>query len=244
MRKFNDICYSKHRNKLDIYLPEKNEFDLLIYFHGGGLGGGDKDEILISCPALLSRDIAIVSANYRLYPEFEYPDFLYDAAEAVEFVYEHISEYGKCKKMFIGGSSAGAYLAMMLCFDKKYLGLYGLSAMNVNGFIFDAGQPTKHYTILRATGCDERKVIIDESSALYHVGEDEKYPSMLFIVSDNDIPNRYEQTMLLISTLKAFGHMDVKLKLMKNSTHCLYTYDTSRNDEYTKVIADFICEAK
>ena len=43
---------------------------------------------------------------------------------------------------------------------------------------------------------------------------------MLFIVSDNDMPNRYEQTLLTVSTLKHFGHGDkVSLEIIHGG-HC------------------------
>ena len=46
---------------------------------------------------------------------------------------------------------------------------------------------------------------------------------MLFVVSDNDMENRYEQTQLVISTLKHFRYdmSKVQLKVM-HGTHCHY----------------------
>ena len=69
---------------------------------------------------------------------------------------------------------------------------------------------------------------------------------MLVIVSDNDMENRYEQTMLLVSTLKHFGHSDnVVLKVM-NSTHCAYNEAIDENGEsvFGKVVLEFISSIK
>ena len=44
MRSFIDISYGKLKNptqKLDVYLPECESFPVFIYFHGGGIEGGD-----------------------------------------------------------------------------------------------------------------------------------------------------------------------------------------------------------
>ena len=65
---------------------------------------------------------------------------------------------------------------------------------------------------------------------------------MLIIVSDNDMQNRYEQTMLLISTLKCFGYSEkVKLKIM-NGTHCAYVnaVDQNGNSVFGKMVTEFI----
>lgn len=249
MRVFRDIVYGSDdvaAQKLNLYLPESAEFDLLIYVHGGGLRSGTKEEVETSVPTLVDQNIAVVSVEYRKYPQYEYPSFLSDAVLAAKWARDHIGEYGKCKKMFLGGSSAGGYIAMMLCFDRKYLSECGLSPMDFDGFIFDAGQTTNHFTVLQNTyRVDPRRVIVDETSALYHVGVDDEYPPMLFIVSDHDMQNRYEQTMLMISTLKHFGHAEpkVQLKVMRDSTHCMYVKDKSRNPEYCEAICRFISEA-
>ena len=78
--------------------------------------------------------------------------------------------------------------------------------------------------MLREKGIDTRRVIIDKDSPLYHACSERNYPRMHFIVSDNDLPGRYEQTMLFIATLKNLGHEEkTSLKVMENSTHCSYT---------------------
>ena len=69
---------------------------------------------------------------------------------------------------------------------------------------------------------------------------------MTFIVSDNDMPGRYEQIMLMIATLKNFGVEDtVKLKTM-NGTHCKYVYkiDERGNPVFGNIILDFIGELR
>ena len=69
-----------------------------------------------------------------------------------------------------------------------------------------------HYNVLREENIDSRKVIINEKAPLYHVGDAKEYVPMLFIVSDNDMKNRYEQTMVLISTLEHFEY-DMKYQM-------------------------------
>ena len=66
MKVINDITYFKE-NKLDIYLPDKNCFSTVIYFHGGGIVGGDKQEYREHGEFLAERGICFVSANYSFY---------------------------------------------------------------------------------------------------------------------------------------------------------------------------------
>ncbi len=226
MKIIKDITYVKDSTSaqiLDVYLPEENEFDVFVYIHGGGIEAGDKTAGANFAEFLTDRGTALVSINYRMYPTASYPDFIKDSAAAVAWAKKNMESYGKVRNFFVGGSSAGGYISMMLCFDKKWLAPYKISPDSITGYIHDAGQPTAHFNVLRERGIDSRRVIIDETAPLYYIGTAEKLSPMLFIVSDNDMQNRYEQTMLTISTLKHFKYdMDkVDLKVM-NGTHCAY----------------------
>lgn len=245
MKSIIDVCYcEENKQLLDIYLPDSEAFPVMIYFHGGGLEEGDKAHERAFFDYMTSHGIAVVSANYRMYPHAHYPDFLIDAAKAVAWVFENIGQYGKIKGIYVGGSSAGGYISQMLCFDKSWLSPYNIKPTDISGFIHDAGQPTCHFNVLRERGIDTRRVIIDESAPLYHIGEEEQYPPMLIIVSDKDMENRYEQTMLLVSTLKHFGHYEnVRLKVM-NGTHCAYVGNLYPNGDniFGKLVAEYIEE--
>src|SRR5690606_10342939 len=142
-----------------------------------------------------------------------------------------------------GGSSAGGYLTMMLCFNSHFLNQLGVSQNQISGYIHDTGQPTVHFSILKEFNIDPRRVIIDDKSPLYYVGSDNSYPRMLFLVSDNDIPNRLEQTNLMISTLKQFGFHEpqVQLKIM-HSEHCAYLgqYLDDGTNIFGQIVVNFI----
>ena len=192
---------------------------------------------------MTSYGIAVISANYSMYPDAKYPEFIEDAALAAFWVKNNISKYGDLKNIFVSGTSAGAYLSLMLCFDKRWLGRYGITASDFAGFIHDAGQPTCHFNVLKEKGIDTRRVIADEASPIYHVGESGPYPPMLFMLSENDIPGRYEQTMLMLKTLSSFGYSreNTDLKVLKGC-HSEYIgmADQSGQSIFGKAIKDFI----
>ena len=243
MKKFLDVCYNEETKQcLDIYLPDAQEFKTFVYFHGGGIQAGDKSDVKFFCEYLANRGIAAVSVNYRMYPQAKYPDFLLDVAESVAWVFANINKYGKSTCIYVGGSSAGGYISQMLCFDKRWLANHNINVMDVAGFVHDAGQPTAHFNVLQKSGIDGKRVIVDETAPLYYVGVDNEYPPMLIIVSDNDMFNRFEQTQLLINTLKHFGHGDkITYKLM-HGNHCAYVEAETQDGDggFGKTVADFI----
>ena len=246
MKKIKDISYGEGnipRQALDLYLPDGEGFPTLIYFHGGGLEGGSKDEIEW-IGSFTESGIAVAAPNYRLYPHTRYPEFISDAAMASSWVCKNISRYSGGEKCFVGGSSAGAYLALMLCMDTKYLGPYSLSPDSFSGYIFNSGQPTVHFNILNEAGIDSRSVVIDERAPIYHISAERKYPPMLVICGENDIANRLEQTQLLVSTLRCFGHTKVELKLMDAAYgHCGHDDKPIFKDIVTNFIRETVdCE--
>lgn len=232
MKAFTDICYcEEHKQYLDVYLPECKNFSVFVYFHGGGLECGDKANQQVLYRFLADHGVAVVAANYRMYPAAHYPDFLVDCAKAVAWTIQNIGTYGNATEIYVGGSSAGGYISQMLCFDASWLSAHGIKPSDIAGYVHDAGQPTCHFNVLRERGLDTKRVIIDESAPLYHITDERSYPPMLVIVSDNDMENRYEQTILLMSTLKHFGHTEnVTLQVM-HGRHCAYVKKTDENGD-------------
>ena len=241
MKKVQDFSYGNESEaqKLNVYFPEESARAVFVYFHGGGLERGDKISAERFADYLTERGIIVVSANYRMYPEAKYPDFIRDAAMAVRWTKDNLES----SEIYVGGSSAGGYISMMLCFNPEYLCEVGLSSSDVSGYFHDAGQPTAHFRVLKEMGVDSRKVIVDRTAPLYFVGNEASYPPMRFIVSDNDMENRYEQTMLMVSTMRHFGYEGFDYTVMENSTHCSYCGKRDEKGEsvFGKMICDFIC---
>lgn len=247
MKSYENINYGitgHPQQVLDIHLPECDTFPVFVYFHGGALEVGDKRHDALA-KTLTDRGIALVSANYRMYPHAAYPDFIRDAAATVAWVKKHITEYGSCSGIYVGGSSAGAYLSMMLCFDKRWLGAHIMDNFAVvDGYVHDAGQPTCHFNVLaRERNIHRNRVMIDETAPLWHVGVDPAYPPMLFVVADDDMENRYEQTMLMLSTLKHYRYDQekIELKVMHGKHVCYVDQQTPQGDNvFGLLVAEFI----
>lgn len=243
MKKTENIVYGDldSVHKLDLYLPDHSVSSLFVYFHGGGLEAFDKNVADVFAPYLTTRGIAVVSANYRMYPSAKFPDFICDVAQVVSWANKYMREELGCDRLYVGGSSAGAYLSMMLCFDRRYLANVGLDNSVISGYFHDAGQPTAHFNVLKYADIDSRRIIVDETAPLYYIGLEKEYPPMRFIVSDNDMKNRYEQTMLMLSTLSHFGYKNYD-HIVMHGKHCEYCSKINEKGEgiLGQMIYDFI----
>lgn len=246
MRIIRDVFYKNNTDKmnsLNMWLPDSDEFDVFIYIHGGGLQWGDKDDIEheLLGEYLPQRNIANISINYRMYPDAKYPEYIEDCAAAVAWVFKNIGNYGKVNNIYVGGSSAGGYLSMMLCFDERWLAPYGIKPSDIAGWFHDAGQPTTHFAILqKERGMEPYRNVIDEAGPLYYIERGKTYSPMIFLVSDNDMPARYEQTLLTVETLRFFGYGSlVKTEFLKGE-HCFYV--KIRNDEGESMLGKMVYE--
>jgi len=209
--------YRKERCKLDIYYPENTtDFPTVVWFHGGGLEGGEKgipDE-------LKNKGIAVVAANYRLSPRATNPAYNEDAAEAVAWVFENISSYGgNPDNIYVSGHSAGGYLALMVGLDKSYLNKFGIDADRIKGLIPVSGQTNTHYTIKKERGLPFDIPYIDQYAPITHARKDA--PPILIITADKDmeLPARYEENAHLDAILRTVGHKDVKLYELEGFDH-------------------------
>lgn len=137
-----DIAYgSDPRQKLDIYVPDdaKNA-PTIVFFYGGSWQMGSKDDYRFLGQAFASRGFVTVIADYRLYPQVYFPDFVKDGARAFTYAHVHISEFGgDPSHMYIAGHSAGGFIALMLAADDKYIMQAGGKPAWVHGTIGIAG---------------------------------------------------------------------------------------------------------
>lgn len=209
--------YRLERCKLDIYYPTfKKDFATIVWFHGGGLENGEK----FFPEELKAQGFAIVAVNYRLSPKATNPAYTDDAAAAVAWTFANIEQYGGSKsRIYVSGHSAGGYLTLMLCLDKRYLGKYGVNADNVAAYLPVSGQTTTHYTIRSERGLSKDLPVIDEY-APSNQSRKETAP-ILLITGDRtlEMTARYEENAHLQAVLKGLGNTNVKLYEMQGFDH-------------------------
>ncbi len=202
-------AYSLERLKLDIYHPDGVAGrPVVVWFHGGGLEGGNKE----IPPQLQEKDMVVVGVNYRLLPRVTVREILDDAAEAVAWVFSHIEQYGGApSKIVVTGHSAGGYLSMMLCLDKKWLAAYAIDADSVMMYVPFSGQAITHYNVRKMQGITPLQPTIDEYAPLYWVRGD--CPPLVLICGDRELElyGRYDENQYLARMMKLAGHQQTYL---------------------------------
>ncbi|MBF4506005.1 alpha/beta hydrolase [Flavobacterium sp. JLP] len=201
--------YINERCVLDIYYPKNTKgFATIVWFHGGGLTGGSKE----IPEALKDKGFAIIGVNYRLSPKVKTAKAIDDAAAAVAWVFNTISNYGgDTSQIFVSGHSAGGYLGLMIGLDKKYLQKEGIDANKIAGLIPFSGQCITHFEIRKERGIPDTQPTIDEFSPLFYVRADA--PPLLLITGDRELEmlGRYEENAYMARMMKLVGHKQTKL---------------------------------
>lgn len=105
------------RQKLDIYLPLTGEgpYPTIMAIHGGGFYTRSKKIYEEIGPHFARKGYAFVAINYRLTPDYSYPDQVADSFCALAWLHANRDTYGfDPRRMIVMGGSAGGYLASML----------------------------------------------------------------------------------------------------------------------------------
>ena len=208
--------YARERCRLDVYHPSKPGFATIVWFHGGGLKGGNR-----SIPRQLQRQgVAVVPVNYRLHPTVKSPTYVEDAAASVAWVLRHIEKYGgDPKRVFVSGHSAGGYLTSMIGLDKRWLAKHKLDANKIAGLIPFSGHTITHFTVRAERGIAGEQPVVDDMAPLFHVRKDA--PPILLITGDRELEmlGRYEENAYLWRMMRVVGHKDVNLYELDGYNH-------------------------
>lgn len=123
------------RRRLDVYAPARAaDAPIIVFFYGGSWSSGAKDEYGFVGAALAARGFVVAIPDYRLVPDVRFPDFLENGAAAVRWTADNAAQFGaNPSRIVLIGHSAGAYNAMMLALDARYLRVAGVDPTRVRG---------------------------------------------------------------------------------------------------------------
>lgn len=214
------------RHVLDIYTPTSPtdaKLPVMFWIHGGGWQAGDKSDVALKPKVLTERGFVVVSTNYRLLPEVSMEELIGDIAKSIGWVHKNISKYGgDPNRIFVGGHSAGAQLAALVCIDDRYLKDEGVSfkvlkgCIPVDGDTYDIPKiimTAEHRQALyggemftfghrQKFGNDPKKHV--DFSAVTHVAKGKDIPPFLILYFPGN-PDTRAQAMRLENVLKAAG---------------------------------------
>lgn len=118
------------KRELEIYFPERHDLSgdpvpAIIFFHGGGWGGGTRDAFKYQCDYFASRGLVAVTVTYRLAAkqareEARKGNFsrkqicIPDAKSAIRWVKQNAEEFGvDPNRLVAAGGSAGGHISLI-----------------------------------------------------------------------------------------------------------------------------------
>lgn len=125
---------SEPRQRLDLYAPPQGAQDapVAVFFYGGTWENGRRQDYGWVGRALAAEGFLTLAPDYRLYPEVTYPTFLEDGAAAIAWAVENAAQHGgDPSQIVLIGHSAGAYNAVMLGLDRRYLEAAGVDPSRI-----------------------------------------------------------------------------------------------------------------
>ncbi|HEY9233772.1 MULTISPECIES: alpha/beta hydrolase [Phenylobacterium] len=194
------------RQSLDVYAPRQMAVarPVAVFLYGGGWEKGRKWDYGWVAQALAARGYVVVLPDYRLFPEAHFPDFLEDGAKVVRWVVDNAGDYGgDASKIVLLGHSAGAYNAVMLGADPRYLQAAGVDPGRIRGVVGLAGPYdflplSGHRAAVFGTAADPA-----QTQPANFVGP--QTPPMLLLTGDADEVVAPRNTQVLAKALKARG---------------------------------------
>ena len=253
-----DLLYvagGHERNRLDLYLPEKAEgrLPLVVWIHGGGWQGGNKE----NCPAVpfATRGYAVASINYRLSQHAVFPAQIEDCKAAIRWLRANAAKYHfDADHIGVWGESAGGHLVALLGTTGGVKDLEGsggnLDQSSCVQCVVDRFGPTDFVSwdpnfnktvysmIAHLIGgpVQENKEKARKASPLTYVSKDSA--PFLIMQGDQDKLVPLGQSELLAEAIKKAG-VDVKLVVVKSNGHGGPGFNSTEN---RKLIEDFFAK--
>ena len=201
-----DIAYGDHpRQKFDLYVPhDAKHAPVIVFYYGGSWQNGIKDDYRFLGQAFASKGFITAVADYRLYPEVKFPDFVDDGARAFRKVREKVAAYGgDPQNIYVAGHSAGAYMAMKIGGDPRYLAKAGGNREWVKGIIGISGP----YDFLPFTDDDIKAIFSNvpdaESQPINHLTR--PMPPVMLATGDEDDTVDPRNSERVYRKLKSWG---------------------------------------
>lgn len=247
--------------KMDIHYPQELEkpAPLVVYVHGGGWIGGDKNGGIGRdfAPLLLQRGYVVAAINYRLSPQYQFPAHIQDVQCAIRHLRFNAKKYGIDPQRIaaLGGSAGGHLVALLGTADENagwplgdYLEAYAGISSRVQAVVdlfgptdlvqISSGRNNVEGNIFGARDLNDPKLLL--YSPLSHVTPDD--PPFLILHGDKDGVVPLVHSQLLLEKLEAAG-VPSRLVVVLNSGHSFKPTGGSlspKPSELQKIIADFL----
>ena len=249
------------KRALDVYAPAGAKgLPVVFWIHGGGWQAGDKADVKLKPQWFVDKGFVFVSTNYRLLPAVDMGTLTRDVVQSFRWVHDHVADYGGDPgRVLVGGHSAGAQLAALLCTDERYLKEQGIAfdvlkgCVPVDGDTYDVPaiievaetrwrvhhMPPNKFGHREKFGNDPAKH--RDFSAVYHVAKGKGIPPFLILHVANH-PDTSAQAFRLGAALKEAG-VPARVFGAKDTEHTKLNDDLGLPDDpATKALDEFVAQ--
>ncbi|MES2336579.1 MAG: alpha/beta hydrolase [Pseudomonadota bacterium] len=202
------IAFGTTGQALDVWRPASRVGEprpVIVFYYGGGWAHGDRGAYAFAARALASQGFVVVVPDYRKVPSVRFPAFVQDAAQAVKWTRDHVAEYGGDPgRIALAGHSAGAYNAVMLALDPRWLKAEGVDPRIVRAAIGLCG-PYDFYPFNKPRSIEAMKGVADpQMTQPIHFARADA-PPLLLVSAGNDVQVGAHNAVNLTARLKALG---------------------------------------
>ncbi len=222
-----DIVYARYGSrelKLDLYGPSTGggPFPAVVFIHGGGWSGGNKNAFRRQAAYLASKGYIGAAIEYRLSGEATYPAAVHDSKAAVRWLRAQAARYRiNPDRIGAAGGSAGGHLVSMLGTTAKIRDLEGeggsaghssrvqaVAAFNPAIDLMSLGRAPGTAAVdavSRFLGgpYDKLAAVYSQASPVMHAGKDSAPHLLLHGTADTTVP--YQQSVNMQKKLQAAG---------------------------------------
>jgi arylformamidase len=111
-----DVAYGAGaEQRLDVYLTERPRAPLLVFIHGGGWRGSNKNERAFPALAMTRAGAIFISVEYPLAPGVTLDEMVRQVRESMAWIYRNAEQIGgDPNRIHLAGNSAGGHLGAIL----------------------------------------------------------------------------------------------------------------------------------
>lgn len=203
-----NVAYGlKARQRLDLYISNKNQKKpLIVFVHGGAWSHGDKSAYKFVGEAFSRFGYDVAVMNYHLAPNHIFPSYIDDLALALNYLQQQQGRLGiSTESIALMGHSAGAFNIASLLYHPKH---YQLEVKkNIKAIVGIAGPYHFDYKgDPLAEHAFDQTVPFQQVMPYYFV-EKNTVKHYLFLAENDQI-------------VKAKNSLDFKQKLLEQGNHC------------------------
>ena len=214
---------------LDIYYPKAlahairkgktidERYPLVVFVHGGSWESGNKDQYAFVGQSFAQAGYVTAVINYRKVPDFVYPAFVEDTAQAVAWTHKNADKfYANPQLMAVVGQSAGAFNAVAAVSNADFLAPFDLKPTDIKVVVGIAGPYSydfRKYASRTAFPANGHPQDIMPDNLIKG-----SQPAYLLLTAENDNVVHNTNAQKMSAALKAVG-AEVSTGVIKNANH-------------------------